>query len=158
METSLHRIDPGREIGAPVWMAAHELRGRARLRARLRNHLLDARRFRTRLEMIDQRTGMKDRPNAGEAQAQADVDVLPAVLRERFVESADSSDRREWHRDVGRPEIVTAVVPDAPDWRRQLVEIVRPRLRRHERSRCDAGPRRAGALRRSSGAARRRRR
>src|ERR1700722_2136399 len=60
--------------------------------------------------------------NAGGTQAQADVDIFPAILRERLVESADRAYRPQRRRDVRRPKVVAAVVVDAPNGRRQLVE------------------------------------
>ena len=72
--------------------------------------------------MIDERARVEDGFDAAGAQAQTDVDVFPAVLRERFVESADRANRCQRSRDVRRPEVVAAVVLDAPDGWRQVVE------------------------------------
>ncbi len=67
---------------------------------------------------------MKDGLDAARAQPQADVDVFPAVLGERLVESADRPNGGQRHRHVRRPEVVAAVVPHAPDRRRQIVEAL----------------------------------
>ena len=158
VKPALYGVDSSRQIRAPMRMAPHELHGSAGLRSRLRNHLLNVRPLRARLEMVDERSRVKDRPNARESQAQSDVDVLPAILRERFVKCADGADRRERHGNVRRPKIVAAVVRNVPDRRRQIVEIVHlDRAAANDRARDD-DRRRVDALGRSSGAARRRRR
>ena len=158
MKPALHRIDPGGEIGAPVRVTPDEAHGGPGLRARLAHHLLDVVRPGSRLDVIDERLRVEHRANAGVAQSKPDVDILPTVLGERFVETADAADRRQRHRDVRRPEVVAAVVPDAPDWRRQIVGARRLRSRRRGRSPRDAVLARANVPRRSWEAAKRRRR
>jgi len=74
--------------------------------------------------MVDQSVAIENRLHAGEPQPQPDVDIFPTVLRERFVETAHGAQRRQRHRNIGRPEVIAAIIAQRPDRRRKIVEIL----------------------------------
>src|SRR5579884_760147 len=136
VKRSLRRGISRRQSGTPVRMETLELHRGARLRVSLPDHPFDAARARTRFIMIYQRALIENGFYAAEAQPQPDVDVLPPVLRERFVETADGANRAQGHRNVRRPEVIAAVVRDAPYRRRQIVEAFHvDRTASHDRER-----------------------